>query len=706
MFAKRLRFTLVIIALFSLFLSYSDFSKKAIADPLNQALHLYESKKFSEVIALLASDAETFQRIQPLYLLLKAYTKTGQRKQQLRAIEALDDNLPVDLLDVVLHERIRFAQEGDYKDLLLAAVIEHRSSITNPYLLEELTEILVRDFQDFQDQKALRRCLEKLMPLASSLKETPDLLRLYSGLFDENDARLQEIRLAIWKYGDVETLSRQEKAISQLAAADTGRYLDAMVTHFNTQRRYKNYTYMIRSLLPYLESIESKESAAFKRLRELYFFAMSRKRQYTHLIGILKQPDKQKLLGLTPFQALSHQFDLNLRKGHPQAAIDVLNTMMALKPDYDYDGYYVSLGDFYYNRDRLKQALYFFERLEPYEGSAYQIAHVKWKLWRTHFLLGNPSELKRIAQWAADYTFEDEEMGARFCYWGHKLGYYENGDLQTCYRRYPLTYYGLHSKFNGQNEKQSAPFTIPASISERSSHQIPERDQQELDFLALIYQLGTPELVDAIILSKLEQADQGMLLAYAHLALEAERYYLVQLIVESNFRSILENSRSAQKMLMPYFFPLAYDDHISRLEDKDVVPKTLILSVMREESHFNPEVKSVAGAVGLMQLMPATAKYVGKLIGLPVKLDSLTEPEINLKLGSAYLRRLIRRFKGNVFYALAAYNGGPTNVKRWIKKTKTKDNDDFVETITFPETQNYVRRVMRTYYLYQSLYHP
>jgi soluble lytic murein transglycosylase len=64
----------------------------------------------------------------------------------------------------------------------------------------------------------------------------------------------------------------------------------------------------------------------------------------------------------------------------------------------------------------------------------------------------------------------------------------------------------------------------------------------------------------------------------------------------------------------------------------------------------------------------------------------------------------MKRYKGNLFYTLAAYNGGPTNVKRWIKKTKSKDNDEFVETITFTETKNYVRRVMRTFYIYRDMY--
>ncbi len=178
----------------------------------------------------------------------------------------------------------------------------------------------------------------------------------------------------------------------------------------------------------------------------------------------------------------------------------------------------------------------------------------------------------------------------------------------------------------------------------------------------------------------------------------------MQYIVESGFRKTMESSISGRNLLLPYFYPHAFKAHTQELSSNYSVPETLILSVMREESHFNPDVESIAGAIGLMQLMPKTAKYIGKKIGLKVKKGELKKPQINITLGSAYLKRLLKRYNGNVFYALAAYNGGPTNVRRWLKLVNSTDIDDFVESITFIETQNYVRRVMRSYYLYQSLY--
>lgn len=148
---------------------------------------------------------------------------------------------------------------------------------------------------------------------------------------------------------------------------------------------------------------------------------------------------------------------------------------------------------------------------------------------------------------------------------------------------------------------------------------------------------------------------------------------------------------------------MAYKSLIKKYSKKFDVPEFLIYAVMREESRFRKEVVSGAGAVGLMQLMPKTAKYIAQRIGLKVKKEQLSFPDVNIMLGTKYLSRLLKRFEGNIFYTLAAYNGGPTNAKRWITPQK-KDINQFIEDITFRETQNYVKRVMKTFYIYQYLY--
>lgn len=134
----------------------------------------------------------------------------------------------------------------------------------------------------------------------------------------------------------------------------------------------------------------------------------------------------------------------------------------------------------------------------------------------------------------------------------------------------------------------------------------------------------------------------------------------------------------------------------------------LVFAVIRQESAFDPGAISRAGARGLMQLMPATAKVVAKRIGVRYVRDWLTEdPDYNVKLGRTYLRSLVERFRGSYVLALAAYNAGPHRVDRWLDKFGDPRGDEislieWIEHIPFSETRNYVQRVLEGLIVYRS----
>ena len=149
---------------------------------------------------------------------------------------------------------------------------------------------------------------------------------------------------------------------------------------------------------------------------------------------------------------------------------------------------------------------------------------------------------------------------------------------------------------------------------------------------------------------------------------------------------------------------------IIKLPYKSVVEPALILSVIRQESNFDEKAKSRRGALGYMQLMPQTAEEIGKILKINFTLDQLQEnPTLNIILGSEYLRRLIEKFDGSYVLALAAYNAGPLNVKRWMKNAGDPrkievDVIDWVERIPFRETRNYVQRVLENVTVYRRLH--
>ncbi|MBT8437560.1 MAG: lytic transglycosylase domain-containing protein [Gammaproteobacteria bacterium] len=142
-------------------------------------------------------------------------------------------------------------------------------------------------------------------------------------------------------------------------------------------------------------------------------------------------------------------------------------------------------------------------------------------------------------------------------------------------------------------------------------------------------------------------------------------------------------------------FPMPYKQQVfAHAESRDLDP-SLIYGVMRRESLFDPLARSRVGALGLMQLMPSTARRVASSLGMkrPRKSDIL-HVENNIRLGTHYLRTVMNRFDNNVALAAAAYNAGPRNVKRWLPKNSVMSADLWVETVPFKETRNYVQAVL------------
>lgn len=135
--------------------------------------------------------------------------------------------------------------------------------------------------------------------------------------------------------------------------------------------------------------------------------------------------------------------------------------------------------------------------------------------------------------------------------------------------------------------------------------------------------------------------------------------------------------------------------------------KSLVHAITYRESMFDRKARSSAGALGLMQLMPATARQTAEKLGRPYNRDKLTEdPRYNTLLGSTFLQQLIDRYNGSYVLAIAAYNAGPGRAREWIEnfgdpRDAEVDMIDWIEHIPIYETRNYVQRVMETYYIYR-----
>jgi len=149
-------------------------------------------------------------------------------------------------------------------------------------------------------------------------------------------------------------------------------------------------------------------------------------------------------------------------------------------------------------------------------------------------------------------------------------------------------------------------------------------------------------------------------------------------------------------------FPIEHDQYVDRAVDKRQLDKSWIFAVVRQESAFAPDARSPAGALGLMQLMPGTARSVANRLKLPPPgKRRLLRPSTNINLGTAYLRQVMDRLDDNAVLATAAYNAGPHRVMKWLPD-ETTPADIWVETIPFSETRRYTQLVLSYAVIYDK----
>ena len=156
--------------------------------------------------------------------------------------------------------------------------------------------------------------------------------------------------------------------------------------------------------------------------------------------------------------------------------------------------------------------------------------------------------------------------------------------------------------------------------------------------------------------------------------------------------------------LWQLYYPLGYGEQVRTAARTVGLDPYVVAAVIREESSYDPRARSGVGAVGLMQLMPDTARVVAQELGRPLgEIATLWEPAVNITLGSRYLAQLNARFRDPLL-AVAAYNAGPHRVQQWVAERPQVDMEEFVDQIPFDETRGFAKRVFTSWHHYRRLY--
>jgi soluble lytic murein transglycosylase len=157
--------------------------------------------------------------------------------------------------------------------------------------------------------------------------------------------------------------------------------------------------------------------------------------------------------------------------------------------------------------------------------------------------------------------------------------------------------------------------------------------------------------------------------------------------------------------ILKIIFPVAYWDLIRKYAEQFNVDPYMSAALIAQESTFVPDIKSYANAWGLTQLMPATARQYARTLNLAYTAKLLTNPEANIRIGMAYLSAKMREF-GEMHLALASYNAGERAVHRWVNERPEMPQDEFIDDIPYPQTNNYVKKLLSTAEDYRRLYGP
>jgi soluble lytic murein transglycosylase len=282
------------------------------------------------------------------------------------------------------------------------------------------------------------------------------------------------------------------------------------------------------------------------------------------------------------------------------------------------------------------------------------------------------------------------------------------GYLHLC-QRYAYTYYcqlassraKLPPVLPASGEASSPAAALPSGNGKTDVGQdIHYRRALELKLLGMD-QDAARELVS---LTDRYARDRSVLLELSALLYETGAYYPALRVARLYFPDALERGgEPVPQVLWSVAYPTGYLSTIRAHAGSQVDPY-LVAAIIREESQYDARAVSRVGAVGLMQVMPATAQAVARRQGLPdVIRDELFDQETNIRFGIGYLKQLLQQFSGNVMHAVAAYNAGPPAVSAWVTKNGDKEPDEFVELIPYQETRQYVKRVLRSYREYHRL---
>ncbi len=395
------------------------------------------------------------------------------------------------------------------------------------------------------------------------------------------------------------------------------------------------------------------------------------------------------------------------RQGQYQKAVSSVGNCIANYPSAQAEGL-KTLARAYMLSDnddlRMKTLMRLTEKEPSYEGN-----DEAFLLIARHYLVNGKPDRALEAFRSLDKYFPLSPSGAESGFWQARLAL-DTGDTNTAEmffrqvrEKHPYSYFNFRSgqylaNMGLTDSSSLAPPAEPSSLLPKDDKHIRAgnalRHLNLFDLAAFEYKAAADSApADSVVGTARIFRDSGDIMASVkglekHIA--ADKSFYTRLMADPSLSELL--------------YPGVYGDKLEAEARKHGIDPVWLPALIRQESRFNPQARSSSNAIGLMQIIPSTGQWIAeKTRAGRFQASMLYDPDTNIRFGVWYFNYLVSRFGGDYTLAVAAYNGGPGNVSRWLDKYDAKDIDLFMECIPRDETRDYVKKVLHNYFVYSIL---
>ncbi len=606
-------------------------------------------------------------------------------------------------------QQVRLYLTWKKHDKALSAIEKILESPRRSLYLPTLRLMLKNHFNSPSELNLLYSFLEKTLDQPDWFFEEYDLAEKFIKVAERKKVVVPfEVTANLWMNPD--TLKDAEASDQRIKGEQQKPSGAMVVNRMKTISRLRLDMYLIKHLPTRLNGLSKSERA---KLGEIYAAAMHRERFYTKTLNLMKQGYFTENFSMPEDRQLYWQARMWRKKNDERPMAKVVELISKKYPSSDaHEDILLEISRAYKgnNKDEVaeiwwKKLLKNFPKRRSGEIAAWELAwyHYQQNNWETSLKYINDGLRNGI---------NNPEVAAKFVYWQGKLAVLEKKQerAQRIFNNllswYPNTFYGMLAL---RTMSSLVPKKIPYKEKDYWHDNPPElkanEERTELEFAEFVMAAGDGNIGAKHIRNLVDLKSPKELIWKSSLVLdEYGEYRSLQTIVVNHYLGDLKRIPINDQQVWTFAYPRPYWIDVQNFSKNAGIDPYLALAIMREESLYQADVVSPASARGLMQLMPYTGKRVAKIIGLQLKDEKdLFDPKINIQLGTSYLGQISRRF-GEVIQIAGSYNAGPGRMKEWLKRFPDRDLDEFVESIPYIETRNYVKRVFRTHQLYKAIY--